>query len=147
MGRSANPPSFRRRPAAEQRLLLRALFLLTIIRLGLWILPYRTMSRWARSASQRSRYTRGHAKIDIERICRAICSAARFVPGASCLTQALVGQILLGQAGHAVALQIGVSRKSGSPLQAHAWLESAGRVVLGDVPDLSQMQPLRGAHP
>jgi hypothetical protein len=134
---------FLRRPAAERRLLLRALFLLTRVRLSLWLLPYRSVSRWAQSASQPSRHK--HTQLSIDEFCRAITIAARFVPGASCLTQALVGQILLGQAGHAVTLQIGVLRKGGGPLQAHAWLESAGRVILGDVPELSQMQPLRAA--
>ncbi|HEX4124031.1 MAG TPA: lasso peptide biosynthesis B2 protein [Tepidisphaeraceae bacterium] len=134
-----------RRPRAQQRLLLQALLSLTRIRLSLWLLPYHTVSRWTVSASQRSRYKQGHPIPTIDEICQAITAAARFVPGASCLTQALTGQILFGQAGHAVTLQIGVLRKGGGPLQAHAWLESAGRVILGNVPELSQMQPLRAA--
>lgn len=136
---------FLRRPPAERQLLLRTLYLLTRVRLSLWLLPYRTVSGWAQSASQRSQPKGRDSISGIDDICRAITMAARFVPGASCLTQALVGQILLGQAGHAVTLQIGVLRKGGGPLQAHAWLESAGRVILGDVPELSQMQPLRAS--
>jgi hypothetical protein len=146
MARPANSSRFLRffhRSRAERRLLLRALFLLAITRVGLWILPYRKVDQWSRSAALRSPHTRGITSFDIDGICRAISSAAKFVPGASCLTQALVGQILLGQAGHAVEMQIGVIRKDGSPLQAHAWLEIAGRVVLGDLPHLSGMQPLR----
>jgi hypothetical protein len=126
-------------------LLLRALFLLIRVRFGLWLLPYRSVSRWAQSASQPSRHKQSQPIWNIDEICRAITLAARFVPGASCLTQALVGQILLGQAGYAVTLQIGVLRKGGGPLQAHAWLESAGQVILGNMPELSQMQPLRAA--
>jgi hypothetical protein len=38
-------------------------------------------------------------------------------------------------------VRIGV-RKAGSEFRAHAWVEHEGRVLLGDLDDLSQYTPL-----
>jgi Transglutaminase-like superfamily len=53
-----------------------------------------------------------------------------FVPGASCLTQALATRVLLADEGHSSTLRLGMARIEGR-LQAHAWLESGGAVVVG----------------
>ena len=135
---------FLRRPRPQQRLLLHALWLLARVRLSLGSSPI-ALSAAGQSASLRLQYKPGQPAPSVADICQAITIAAKFVPGATCLTQALVGQILLGQAGHPVTLQIGVLRRPAGPLQAHAWLESAGQVILGNVPELSHMQPLRPA--
>lgn len=64
-------------------------------------------------------------------VARRIERLARFVPGASCLTQALALQFILGRAGHASHIQIGVRQKTGGTFLAHAWVTCNGRVVLG----------------
>ena len=60
----------------------------------------------------------------------AITQAARFIPGASCLTQALSLQVLLSKAGLHSRLCIGV-RKESKGFEAHAWIERDGRVLIG----------------
>jgi transglutaminase superfamily protein len=65
-----------------------------------------------------------------EEICRAVDIAARFVPGASCLVKAQVGSAMLNRFGYAAEIKIGVLKKS-SNLEAHAWVECEGLVVLG----------------
>lgn len=67
-----------------------------------------------------------------ERISWAISAAARRVPRASCLTQALAGTLLLAVHGHAATLRVGVAKDPDGRLQAHAWVESEGRTILGD---------------
>ena len=52
-------------------------------------------------------------------------------PRSPCLTQAVVVQRLLRQKGHASDLRIGVRKGHGQPLEAHAWVEYQGVVVIG----------------
>ena len=52
-------------------------------------------------------------------------------PRSPCLTQAVVVQRMLRQKGHASDLRIGVRKGHGQPLEAHAWVEYQGVVVIG----------------
>lgn len=54
-----------------------------------------------------------------------------FVPGATCLTQALAGQYLMARHNHRSIVRIGIKRDNHKNIKAHAWLLSGGFVVLG----------------
>ena len=98
-----------------------------LVRLGLWVLPFRVVhGMLARSLRQSKR------GIPAERITWAVSAAARRIPRATCLTQALAGLLLLSRYGHAATLRLGVAKDPHGRLQAHAWLESEGRTILGD---------------
>ena len=136
---------FRRLPPAERRLLVNALLLLWAIRLGLWLLPFRTLRRLV------TRF-QGHpsglpetgsevSRLSIERIVWAVARASRSVPQATCLTQACAAQILLTRRGYPASLRIGVAKGEGGQFEAHAWVETQGRVVLGG-PQLARFTPL-----
>jgi len=56
-----------------------------------------------------------------------------YVPKTTCLAQALAAQLLLRQAGHQARLHIGVNYGIGGRLEAHAWVESQGRILIGGV--------------
>ncbi len=64
-------------------------------------------------------------------LARSIERLARFVPRASCLTQALALQWLLARAGHASELFVGVRQDGAGRFAAHAWLSCNQRIVLG----------------
>ena len=50
-----------------------------------------------------------------------------------CLTQALAGQVLLERYGYPALVHVGVTKKAkNGTFQAHAWLESDGKVVIGE---------------
>jgi hypothetical protein len=72
----------------------------------------------------------------------AVTVASRYVPAATCLTQALATQILLSRRGHPTSLRIGVGRSEAGEFQAHAWVECQGRVVIGGIKALSRYTPL-----
>jgi hypothetical protein len=40
-------------------------------------------------------------------------------------------QVLLGRLGQRSELRLGVARKLGGQLEAHAWVETQGRIVIG----------------
>lgn len=69
---------------------------------------------------------------ELERITWAAGVASRVWPATgTCLSQALTAQVLLRRNGYPARLRIGVARREGERLQAHAWVESGGRVVMG----------------
>ena len=80
-------------------------------------------------------------KSEQRRLVRRVEQAAWFVPHATCLVRVLVGAHLFAARGQRANVVIGVRRRAGV-LEAHAWLESGGRVVLGEVCDLLSYQPL-----
>lgn len=59
--------------------------------------------------------------------------ARRVLPERPCLTQALVAQRLLRKHGVDTQLLLGAARIPGKPLQAHAWLERDGKIVIGHI--------------
>jgi hypothetical protein len=61
----------------------------------------------------------------------AVRAVAARVPRASCLTQAVAASLLLRRYGHEATLRLGVARRDRG-LQAHAWVESGGRTVIGE---------------
>ena len=60
-----------------------------------------------------------------------MAAASRYVPRATCLTQALTMQVLLERAGYDARLRIGVARGDEGQFQAHAWVESQDGIVIG----------------
>jgi len=122
---------FLRITARERCLLVEAAFLVLTIRLGLWLFPFRAV-RWAiDKAAPVTPVRSGCDPLSIERIAWAVERVSRYVPAATCLTQALAAQVLLRYQGYSPRLHIGVARGPGEPLVAHAWVESEGRVVVG----------------
>jgi hypothetical protein len=118
-------------PPAERGLLLRAWGLVWAARLGLWLLPFAALRRWAGAAPARGAPASTDAP-PVERLAWSVSAASRLVPRASCLTQALAGQKLLARHGHPARLHLGVARGDRGQFEAHAWLEAEGQIILGD---------------
>ena len=84
----------------------------------------------------------------VARVVWAVQGVGRRLPGMTCLVQALAANAMLARRGVPARVRIGVRRSATptAPLDAHAWLESAaGRVLIGDVPELADYQPLESA--
>lgn len=109
-------------PAADRRLLLRALATIVRVRVLLRLQPVDRLRAWAQQKKP------GHAPPG--QLAWAVRTAARRVPGATCLVQALALQRLLSQQGHASELHIGVARHDQS-FEAHAWLTHHGEILIG----------------
>jgi hypothetical protein len=128
-------------PAFERWLLVRAALLLGVLRLGLWLLPFQTLRRLVGTFTARSKRVRDAKRLSKTRVVWAVETAARYgSPTATCLTQALAAQVLLARRGYPALLHIGVVR-SKNKLQAHAWVESEGEVVIGGF-ELERYTPL-----
>jgi len=126
-------------PAADRALLVRSVLWLGAARLALWLLPFRVVRRLLGRAARPT----STAGATTERITWAMAVAQRFVPRATCLPQALAAEALLTRGGHRAELRIGVIKTDEGRLVAHAWVESGGRVVVGQLHSgLSQYTPL-----
>lgn len=111
----------------EMLFLARCLGVVAAVRLGLTLFSYNRI----RGLVTRLEATEAAGIADLRRVAWGVAAAARFVPGASCLTQALAGQYLLARQGSASKIRIGIEKDTGAELKAHAWLISGDHIVLG----------------
>jgi hypothetical protein len=105
--------------------------LLSVVRLGLWLLPFQTVRRLLVTITRTAAVLPMPDHTTIERVAWAVEVVSRYVPMATCLVQALAMQVLLGHLGHPTSLRIGVARNAAGEFEAHAWVECEGRVVIG----------------
>lgn len=120
-------------PKKERQILAKAFFLLILVRLGLWLLPFRTLQKTLETLFPPPVTSDAEAATPVapETISRAVRAASPYVPSATCLTQALTLRALLSRVGIPSELEIGVTRDDEEGFAAHAWLEAGGRVVIG----------------
>jgi hypothetical protein len=111
------------------------------VRALLWVLPYRAVVWLIEATAMPPRGRPPAPSASAARIAQDIARVARVVPRATCLVQALAGQWLIVRAGAPVALQYGVTFGERG-IEAHAWLESDDRVILG-AEEADRFSPLR----
>ncbi|HEX3354165.1 MAG TPA: lasso peptide biosynthesis B2 protein [Terriglobales bacterium] len=126
------------RTPSDLLLAARALPWVCAARVALLTLPFRRLQRAVNRVARPSRQSRRH--LPVEKLSWSVSAASRFVPRATCLTQAVALHILLKRAGCHSRLRIGVSSKSGE-FASHAWVENQDRVVIGNV-ELQRFTPM-----
>ena len=121
-------------PAVRRKLLLEAFVMILALRTGLRMLPFtnlqRHVHRWGDVLS-RDDCTPGD-------IAWAVGAIGSRLPGTTCLVEALAANCMMRRRGHSPALKIGVRRGAGVGIDAHAWVECAGTVVIGTASDISE---------
>jgi len=118
---------FFRLPEQEQLLVFQAFFAISLIRLSVALLSLRTVHRMAVTIAWRC-----DESFSADRIVWAVRAAARFVPGSTCLVQALAAQALLIRHGFRPRLTIGVAKSEFDRFGAHAWVTSEDTVLIGE---------------
>lgn len=80
----------------------------------------------------------------MQRVCQDVVTVSqRLFPDRPCLVQALAARWLLARRGIASDLHIGVLKSNGA-LEAHAWLERNGQVLVGGAASPTVFHPLFG---
>lgn len=132
----------------ERNLFLKTYILLTFVRFGL---VWRSFNRLRTLLEQISRpHPTAAAPVDligqrqlVVRVQWAVNACCKFMPGSvKCLAKALTMKTLLDQHNCPAQLLIGVDKNSVNQLEAHAWIEYEGHVVMGQLNDLSRFKPL-----
>jgi len=129
-------------PATERFLLVLAVTLLAAIRIALWLLPFKILQRISAKTARTCAALHKQSQFSTERGVWAIQVASRYVPHATCLTQALAAQALLGFGGIPSSIRIGVAKETAGSFEAHAWLESGGKILMGGAEADQRYTPL-----
>jgi Transglutaminase-like superfamily len=142
--------SFLKLNRSDRGLLLQTYLLLTLVRLGLLLLPFERL--WKRlvklgqlppsaiEALKTNSKTEGQI---VRQAIWAVNLSARFSPGgAKCLARALTTKVLLDRQQCPSDFKIGVAKNELGELEAHAWIEVHGHVVMGQVSKLDQYTPM-----
>jgi hypothetical protein len=119
------------RSSTERYLLLQAFMLVVAIRVGLWTMPFAKIRCWLERLVARAVWHNRRRRPELAQVVRAVVLTSAFVPRATCLTQALAAHTLLRTYDYASEVRIGVARAQSGSLQAHAWVEVQGLVVIG----------------
>jgi len=115
----------------ERGFFFRALLLMLAIRIALWTLPFRVTRAWVDWMRRPTGPACELERVRIRRVGWAVEAASRRIPRATCLTQSMTTQVMLGRLGQASELHLGVARKPDGQFEAHAWVETQGRVING----------------
>jgi hypothetical protein len=116
---------FRKRSSIP--LLICALSLQWLIRIAIWVLPYR---KWCGllAGGEPSSPTRPPL-LSARQIAWSVAAASRLVPRSTCLVRAAAARVLLSWWGYPSQIRIGVARDP--RFQSHAWLVCNGEILVG----------------
>ena len=133
---------FRQRSWSERGAFVSATAGLVVIRTALLVLPFRrVVALVERLAGRRHHFGAFHSSAETM-IWAADAAGRRLFPEKPCLPQALVVLYGLRRRQLPAELRIGVARDSDAGLMAHAWVDSAGKTVIGDLPTSGSYIPL-----
>lgn len=126
-------------PRSDRGLLARALLVVLAFRAALYIAP---PSRIRRLAARPVDHSASLAGFSPERLAWAVRAAARVIPAATCLTQALSLYWLLAKGGHPAEVRVGVAKGADGGIDSHAWVVCHGRVLVGGCESLERYVPI-----
>lgn len=126
----------------ERYFLLLVTLLLVGFRLSLWIFSWKILRTVPPQIGAWLKNSLRDRVIPIAQPIWSIQVMSRYIPKATCLTQALAAQTLLLACGYDACLCLGVSLNAKNKLEAHAWVTSSDRVVIGNLPNLSRFTAL-----
>ncbi|MCL7959678.1 MAG: lasso peptide biosynthesis B2 protein [marine benthic group bacterium] len=131
---------YRDRSPEERGAVTRAGLLIVTLQAMLRVLPFQKVMdgvyRVARPPASAGFGHGEHSQFDRDLAVWAVEAAGRKLLSRNpCLPKALAVLILFRRAGEPAELRLGVAREADGPVEAHAWIESSGQVVIGgDVP-------------
>ncbi len=130
---------FRRLSGTERRLLAEAAATMPCVHAIQQLTPFkrwRTLLELSDSASQPDKQPK-RARPSIAQIVWSVRIASRYVPGTyKCLPNAYTAHLLLHRYGYPSQIHVGVARDEQGKVEAHAWLECEGRIVVGELDDM-----------
>lgn len=105
-----------------------------MIRISLWLFPFKWLDKWLGVLSSNETHNKAVDWIVINNIVRSVKVCSRYVPKATCLTQAVATNTLLRRQGQCSQFKIGVAKNQEEKFEAHAWIEVNGKIIIGKMP-------------
>jgi hypothetical protein len=116
---------------ADRKLLIEAWIVLAGMRVAVRKIALVRLCKLA--SRSRSMRAGDRALPSVEAIVTAVDRASSVIPGGhNCLLRALTAALMLRRANYESELKIGVSKPPGGEFGAHAWVEIAGKIVIGE---------------
>jgi hypothetical protein len=112
------------------------------VRLGLGFLPFAVVHRLFTGVGVRAGTHTALEQTTVAQVVWSVTVVGRRLPKVTCLVEAYTLHYLLIRQGLTTELRIGVQRGARKQLEAHAWVEHGGKVLIGDLPDLYQYKVL-----
>jgi hypothetical protein len=122
----------------EKVLFFESAFYLVAVGLMLRFIPFKDIFSFVHGHKTR----KIRRAVSSERITWMVEKISRQLPFIKCLGKALVSQAMLTRRGFSSQLMIGVAKDNNGKLEAHAWVEKQGQVIVGNLDDLSRFEPL-----
>lgn len=124
---------------SDRVLLFQTTILLLVIKLGLKFTTVQQLRDRLNS------YTHWKSTISrpASRLIWAVEAVTRVLPGGTkCLARALAAQALLLHHHYPAKLCLGVAKDADGKFEAHAWVESEGKIAIGQLQDGERFKPL-----
>lgn len=129
---------------SDRVVFLTAFFILNFVRLGLFFLPFSVLQKLLYQTSQLLKLKIPVVLPTPSKIVWSVNVSSRYAWGeVKCLARALTTQTLMKICGYDARLQIGVAKADDGKIQAHAWIEYEGKVVIGGLSNLESYIPMQ----
>ena len=133
---------FLKLPLGDKCLLILTFNVVLIVRLMLWLLPFRHFRALVDKSTPAFTPKDERDSERMLRIAWAVTQTARPIPGATCFTQAIATKILMSWWRYPCVIQIGVMKDEEGALKSHAWVEVDDKVLIGGSEDLAAFIPI-----
>lgn len=128
---------------SDRHIFWRAYLLMMLVRLGMLLLPFKKLQNLILKANQLKFLARFSPSFTVKDIAIGVNRSARFSPGeVKCLAKALTTAVLMEIYSLPYQTKIGVAKGENNNLEAHAWVESEGKIVIGYLADMSRFIPM-----
>ncbi|MEL6581827.1 MAG: lasso peptide biosynthesis B2 protein [Cyanobacteria bacterium J06607_15] len=126
-----------------KKLFLQTYVVMTVIRLGLLLLPFSRLQDLVLKSEQLTWLAIPGSGQTVRSIVLAVYRSGKYSPGNPlCLARALTTAVLMNIYGFPHQIEIGVAKGKDGKIEAHAWVTSEGKVIVGNLPDLSRYVPM-----
>lgn len=116
----------------KQRLLIESMFFLIVGRIGLRILPFKTLNRFLQKFERKAKgMEHGNDTYQADILWAINRTGENLFGDNACLPLALAGQLQLNLHGFPAHTRLGVQKTINGEIKAHAWVECNGKVVIG----------------
>ena len=133
----------RSRASYGKKLFLQAYLIMSLVRLGLLWLPFNRLQSLVLKSQKLTWLAFAPTQVTTNRIVRSVYRSSKYQRGKPmCLARALTAAVLMNIYGIPHQIKIGVAKGENGQIEAHAWVNSQGRVVVGNLPDLSRYAPM-----
>ena len=116
----------------DKILFFKTMVLVGVFRIGLLIVPLKLIQQFSDSVTPKSSKPKTNI-ISSEKISWCVKTVGNYIFGPkSCLPLALAAEVLLKENGYPAIINIGVYKGDEIKLEGHAWVESEGKIIVGE---------------